>query len=165
MDIGDWLDRASIVYRSSAAGKRQALSVVADAAAKATNAKGDSEILDALMEREAQGSTGVGRGVAVPHARLAGLDHMKAVVVRLEKPVAFDAVDDQPVDILFALFAPGDCAERAPARPGAGVAASASGRGSRASAAGPFSRRHLRRAQPGSGSERRLRRVLTSSRI
>ena len=71
MDIGDWLDRASIVYRSSAAGKRQALSVVADAAAKATNLKA-TEILDALMEREAQGSTGVGRGVAVPHARLAG---------------------------------------------------------------------------------------------
>ncbi len=58
------------------------------------------------MEREAQGSTGVGRGVALPHARLHGLERMKAVVVRLERPVAFDAVDDQPVDIVFALFAP-----------------------------------------------------------
>ena len=105
MDIGDWLDRASIVYRSSADSKRQALSVVADAAAKANGLK-SSDILDALMEREAQGSTGVGRGVAAPHARLAGIDHMQAVVVRLEKPVAFGAVDDQPVDLLFALFAP-----------------------------------------------------------
>jgi PTS system nitrogen regulatory IIA component len=105
MDIGDWLDRSSIVYRSSADSKRQALSVAADAAAKLMKSK-SSDILDALMEREGHGSTGVGRGVAVPHARLPGLDRMKAVVVRLEKPVAFDAVDDQPVDILFALFAP-----------------------------------------------------------
>ncbi len=105
MDIGDWLDRSAIVYRSSADSKRQALSVVADAAAKLMKTKA-SDVLDALMERESHGSTGVGRGVAVPHARLAGLDRMKAVVVRLEKPVAFDAVDDQPVDILFALFAP-----------------------------------------------------------
>jgi PTS system nitrogen regulatory IIA component len=105
MDIGDWLDRSAIVYRSSADSKRQALSVVADAAAKLTKAKA-SDILDALIERESQGSTGVGRGVAVPHARLPGLERMKAVVVRLERPVAFGAVDDQPVDILFALFAP-----------------------------------------------------------
>ena len=105
MDIGDLLDRSSIVYRSSADSKRQALSVAADAASKRMNAKA-SDILDALMEREAQGSTGVGRGVALPHARLPGLERMKAVVVRLERPVAFDAVDDQPVDIVFALFAP-----------------------------------------------------------
>ena len=105
MDIGDWLDRSSIVYRSSADSKRQALSVAADAAAKAINLKAPA-ILEALMERERHGSTGVGRGVALPHARLPGLEKMKAVVVRLEKPVAFDAMDDQPVDILFALFAP-----------------------------------------------------------
>ncbi len=105
MDIGDWLDRSGIVYRSSADSKRQALSVAAEAAAKLLKMKA-SDILDALMEREAQGSTGVGRGFAVPHARLRGLDRMRAVVVRLEKPVAFDAVDDQPVDILFVLFAP-----------------------------------------------------------
>jgi PTS system nitrogen regulatory IIA component len=105
MDIGGWLDRSAIVYRSSADSKRQALSVVADAAAKLTKSKA-SEVLDALIERESHGSTGVGRGVAVPHARLPGLERMKAVVVRLEKPVAFDSVDDQPVDILFALFAP-----------------------------------------------------------
>ena len=54
MDIGDWLDRAGIVYRSSADSKRQALSVVADAAAKALKLKA-SDIFDALMDREAQG--------------------------------------------------------------------------------------------------------------
>jgi PTS system nitrogen regulatory IIA component len=107
MDIGDWLDRSAIVYRSSADSKRQALSVVADAAAKILKMKA-SDVLDALVDRESQGSTGVGRGVALPHARLKNLDRLRAVVVRLERPVAFDAVDDQPVDILFALFAPMD---------------------------------------------------------
>ena len=105
MDIGDWLDRSSIIYRSSADSKRQALAVVADAAAKTLKLKA-SDVLDALVERENQGSTGVGRGVAVPHARLKGLDRMRAVMVRLERPVPFEAVDEQPVDILFALFAP-----------------------------------------------------------
>ncbi len=111
MDIGDWLDRSAIAYRSSADSKRQALAAVAEIAARSFARPGSpppkgSEVLDALVEREAQGSTGVGRGVAIPHARLPGLDRMKAVFVRLESPVGFDAVDDQPVDILFALFAP-----------------------------------------------------------
>ena len=64
------------------------------------------DVLDALLEREAAGSTGVGHGVAVPHARLEGLSRMRGVFVRLEAPVEYGAVDDQPVDLLFALFAP-----------------------------------------------------------
>ena len=67
-----------------------------------------AEVLDALLEREALGSTGVGYGVAVPHARLKGLDRLRGVFVRLETPVPFDAVDDRPVDLIFALFAPPD---------------------------------------------------------
>jgi PTS system nitrogen regulatory IIA component len=111
MDIGDWLDRAAIAHRSSADSKRQALAAVAEIAARSFNRPGHpalkaSDVFDALLEREAQGSTGVGRGVAIPHARLAGLDRMRAVFVRLDEPVGFDAVDDQPVDLLFALFAP-----------------------------------------------------------
>ena len=61
---------------------------------------------DALMEREALGSTGLGSGVAVPHARINGLDEVRAVLVRLDTPVAYGAVDDRPVDLLFGLFAP-----------------------------------------------------------
>ena len=111
MDIGDWLDRSAIAHRSSADGKRQALAAVAEIAARTFNRPGQpplkaSEVFDALVDREAQGSTGVGRGVAVPHARLPGLERMRAVFVRLDAPVAFDALDDQPVDLLFALFAP-----------------------------------------------------------
>lgn len=64
--------------------------------------------VDALMERESLGPTGVGRGVALPHARLADLPSVVGVFVRIEKPVDFDSVDRQPVDLVFALFAPED---------------------------------------------------------
>ena len=63
-------------------------------------------MLEALTEREQAGSTGVGHGVAAPHARLDGLSRLRGVFVRLEHAVDFDSVDDQPVDLIFALFAP-----------------------------------------------------------
>ena len=62
--------------------------------------------VDALMERETLGPTGVGHGVALPHARLSALDAVIGIFVMLEKPIDFGAVDRQPVDIAFALFAP-----------------------------------------------------------
>ena len=62
--------------------------------------------LDALQERESLGPTGVGNGVALPHARLHGLDRVVGLFLRLEKPLDFDAVDRQPVDLIFALLAP-----------------------------------------------------------
>lgn len=107
MDIGQLLDRNAIALRVSAENKRQALAVVAEIAARSLGVDA-SEILDALSEREQAGSTGVGYGVAVPHARLEGLDRLRGVFVRVEQPVDFDAVDDQPVDLMFALFAPKD---------------------------------------------------------
>ena len=107
MNIGDLLDRSAISSRVSASSKRQALSVVAEIAARCFRLK-TSDVFDALMEREAVGSTGVGYGVAVPHARVSGLTHLRAVFIRLEQPVAFEAVDDRPVDLIFALFAPPD---------------------------------------------------------
>lgn len=60
----------------------------------------------ALQEREALGTTGVGEGVALPHARLPGLAQVHGVFVRLETPLDFDATDRKPVDVIFALFAP-----------------------------------------------------------
>lgn len=65
-----------------------------------------SSVFAALQERENLGPTGVGHGVALPHARLAGLDEVIGAFVRIEKPLDFDAVDRQPVDLVFALFAP-----------------------------------------------------------
>lgn len=105
MNLGDLLDLRAISPRVGGSSKRQVLSVVADIAARSFGLPAET-VLDALLEREAHGSTGVGNGVAVPHARLEGLTRMRAVFVRLEQPVPFEAVDDQPVDLLFVLFAP-----------------------------------------------------------
>lgn len=63
-------------------------------------------VAEALLEREGLGPTAVGHGVALPHARINGIDGVCGLFVRLEKPLDFDAVDRQPVDLLFTLFAP-----------------------------------------------------------
>jgi PTS system nitrogen regulatory IIA component len=107
MQIGELLDRSAISLRVSVANKRQTLAVVAEIAARNLGLDA-GDILDALTEREQASSTGVGHGVAAPHARLEGLDRMRGVFVRLEQPVEFESVDDQPVDLIFALFAPKD---------------------------------------------------------
>lgn len=105
MQIGDILDRAAIAPRASAPTKRQALALVSDVAARSFGLDA-AVLLEALAEREQAGSTGVGYGVAVPHARVEGLDRIRGVFVRLDQPVAFESIDDQPVDLVFALFAP-----------------------------------------------------------
>lgn len=67
-----------------------------------------SKVVDALIERENLGPTGVGHGVALPHARLAGIDSVVGALVLLDTPIDFSSVDRQPVDLAFALFAPED---------------------------------------------------------
>lgn len=109
MQIGDLLDRNAIALRVSAANKRQALAVIAEIAARNFGLDA-GDVLDALTDREQAGSTGVGHGVAAPHARLEGLTQLRGVFVRLDHAVEFDAVDDQPVDLIFALFAPKELA-------------------------------------------------------
>jgi PTS system nitrogen regulatory IIA component len=105
MQIGELLDRSAISLRVSATDKRKALAVIAEIAARNFGLDA-GDVLDALAEREQAGSTGVGHGVAAPHARVAGLTRIRGVFVRLEQAVDFDSVDDQPVDLIFALFAP-----------------------------------------------------------
>lgn len=105
MNIGELLDRQAISLRASATDKRKVLALIAEIAARNFHLDA-GDVLDALLEREAADSTGVGHGVAVPHARLAGLERMRGVFVRIEHPVDFESVDNQPVDLLFALFAP-----------------------------------------------------------
>ncbi len=63
-------------------------------------------VIDALIEREGLGPTGVGQGVALPHARLVDVNEVCGLFLRLEKPLNFDSVDRQPVDLVFALIAP-----------------------------------------------------------
>lgn len=67
-----------------------------------------SAATDGLQERESLGPTGVGHGIALPHARMEDLDQIVAVFLRLEKPLDYDSVDRQPVDLIFGLFAPKD---------------------------------------------------------
>ena len=105
MDIGELLADDGVVLRSGASSKRQALHTVAEGAAQALGLP-EARIMEALLEREALGSTGLGSGVAVPHARIEGIDRVTAVFVRLDTPVAYGSVDDRPVDLIFALFAP-----------------------------------------------------------
>src|ERR1700753_3013041 len=102
MTFEELLDRRAITPKLTARSKRQALSLVAETAARLLGMDA-GDVLDALLAREQAGSTGVGSGVAVPHARLPGLDRMRGVFVRLETAVDYDAVDGAPVDMLFAL--------------------------------------------------------------
>ena len=103
--IDDLLGAGSVSPRVSAAGKRQALSVVAEIAARAFSLKAP-KVFDALMDRETLSPTGVGHGVAIPHAQVEGLDRMRGVFVRLNEAIDYGAVDDEPVDLIFALLAP-----------------------------------------------------------
>lgn len=105
MEIADLLDRRAVTPKAGVTTKHQALSLVAETAARRFGLDA-GEILDALLAREQLSSTGVGSGVAVPHARAPGLDRMRGLFIRLETPVDFGAVDGQPVDLLFALLAP-----------------------------------------------------------
>ena len=99
------LDRHAILGNVSVNSKRQALQMVADVAARQLGLD-SAEVHQALLEREKLGSTGVGTGVAVPHAALPGLDRMHGIFVRLDAPVDYDSIDDTPVDLIFALLAP-----------------------------------------------------------
>ena len=105
--VGDLLARGAIAPSVAAATKRQALAVVSEIAARAYDLKA-SRVLDALVERETLSTTGVGHGVAIPHAHVEGLTAMSGIFVRLRPPVQFEAVDEEPVDLIFAILAPPD---------------------------------------------------------
>lgn len=105
MYLNSLLDRHAILGSISVNSKRQALQVVADLAARQLKLDA-GDVHQALLEREKLGSTGVGMGVAVPHAALPGLDAMHGIFIRLESPINYDSIDDMPVDLIFALLAP-----------------------------------------------------------
>jgi PTS system nitrogen regulatory IIA component len=105
MQLADILSPEGVRVIGTMTSKKRLLQEVAGIAAALTGLRA-SDLFDALQERESLGPTGVGNGVALPHARVPGLAAVTGVFVRLEKPLAFDAVDRQPVDLVFALFAP-----------------------------------------------------------
>ena len=85
--------------------KRQVLKELSQQAAAALGID-PQRLLEALMERERLGTTGIGHGIAIPHARLPELDHLVGLFARLEQPVDFESLDDQPSDLIFLLLAP-----------------------------------------------------------
>jgi PTS system nitrogen regulatory IIA component len=101
----DLITPHAILPNLKAASKKQALQ---DLAKKAAGLTGQHErtIFDVLLERERLGTTGVGHGIAIPHGKLPDLDRVYGVFARLERPVDFDAIDEQPVDLMFLLLAP-----------------------------------------------------------
>ena len=103
--IGELLSPGAIAPRVSVADKRQALGLVAEIAARAYGVK-VPKVRAALMVREGLSSTGIGYGVAIPHAQIPGLSHLRGVFLRLNPAIDFGSVDEEPVDLIFALLSP-----------------------------------------------------------
>lgn len=107
MELSDILRPESVRVVGQVASKKRLLQELAEAIGPALSVQPVS-VLEALVERESLGATGVGGGVALPHARLDGIDKVYGAFIRLEKAVDYDAVDRIPVDLVFGLFAPRD---------------------------------------------------------
>jgi len=101
----DLLTAKSIIPNLRANSKKQALQEIARRAADLTG-QHERAIFDVLLERERLGTTGVGHGIAIPHGKLPTLDRVHGLFARLERPIDFDAIDEQPVDLIFVLLAP-----------------------------------------------------------
>ena len=107
MKFIDLLKPEAVKVVSAVSSKKRLMHDIADLAA-AVHGLAAGPTVEALMERESLGPTGVGHGVALPHARISGLEEVVGTFILLEKPIDFEAVDRQPVDLVFALFAPED---------------------------------------------------------
>jgi PTS system nitrogen regulatory IIA component len=105
--IGGMPREDDIMLGMAARGKRSALAKIADRLGQRIDMRGGA-ILAALLRRERLGSTGIGHGVAIPHARLDGIAEPAAMLTTLEGPVRFGAPDDEPVDLLLTLLWPKD---------------------------------------------------------
>jgi len=105
MELTDLISEESVVASLHATSKKQALLELSVRAESLTGLP-QRQIYDAVTERERLGSTGVGNGIAIPHAKLIGLKHLSGVFARLTTPIDFDAIDEQPVDLIFLLLAP-----------------------------------------------------------
>ncbi|PRD37859.1 PTS lactose transporter subunit IIC [Gemmobacter lutimaris] len=107
MDISKILNPEAVRVVSQLTSKKRLFQELGEMAAQAYKLNA-SIAIDGLQERESLGPTGVGHGIALPHARLEDLSGIVGVFVRLEKPLDYDSVDRQPVDLVFGLFAPKD---------------------------------------------------------
>jgi PTS system nitrogen regulatory IIA component len=105
MEMSDLLNPKSVVAGLKATSKKQALQELAKHAAELTGVS-DRKIFETLLERERLGTTGVGNGIAIPHGKLADFKRLYGLFARLDKPIDFESIDEQPVDLVFLLLAP-----------------------------------------------------------
>lgn len=105
MDIADLIQPEGVVAKLRVTSKKQALQELAKRAADLTG-QPERAIFEVLVERERLGTTGVGSGIAIPHGKLPELGRLHGLFARLDKPVDFDAIDEQPVDLICLLLAP-----------------------------------------------------------
>ena len=105
MDLRDLITPEAVISSLKVKNKKQALQELSDKAAVITGLRG-RDIYETLLQRERLGSTGVGRGIAIPHGRLPGLKSIVSVFARLDEPIDFEALDEEPVDLIFLLLAP-----------------------------------------------------------
>lgn len=105
MELGDLLSRDGIIPVLKAKTKKQALQELADRASALVGLS-SRDVVEGLSQRERLGSTGLGRGIAIPHAKFRDLDKIVCLFARLEEPIEFEALDGEPVDLVFVLLAP-----------------------------------------------------------
>jgi len=111
MNISDLIAPERIDTHAQAGGKKRALEILSELLANGSQPLSRGQVFSSMISRERLGSTAIGSGVAIPHGRIEGLDYSIGAFVRLEDPVDFDATDGGPVDMLFALLVPTECAE------------------------------------------------------
>ena len=105
MQIYDLLSPEGVLPSLKVKDKKQLLHQLAERASQITRAP-HARILETLVERERLGTTGVGQGIAIPHGRLAEIHKISGVFAKLETPIEYEAVDNQPVELVFMLLAP-----------------------------------------------------------
>lgn len=111
MLISDLLSPERIRFDVHSSSKKRLLELISRELARNSENLSEREIFESLCARERLGSTGLGKGVAIPHGRVKGSDTVQASFIRLKKPLPFDAVDGRPVDLLFAMTVPEQCNE------------------------------------------------------
>lgn len=105
MDLSDLVTREAIIASLRVKTKKQALQELSGRAAEITGLPA-RDVFDTLLQRERLGSTGLGRGIAIPHVKFKSLKSIVCLFARLEEPIDFDALDGEPVDLIFLLLAP-----------------------------------------------------------
>ena len=111
MLISDLLSPERIRCDVHSSSKKRLLEIISRELARNSDDLNQREVFESLCARERLGSTGLGKGVAIPHGRVKGSHDVQASFIRLKKPLPFDAIDGEPVDLLFAIAVPENCNE------------------------------------------------------